>query len=227
MPEISLTDFVDFVIKAGSPKQTKVRELFNRAQYSPAFDYWKQLREHIAHAHGGTEKIGSILEGVDLRKKQRYDAALTGYRKFLKRTEDSAFFVPPCERWTHSGLTVKVNPELGLLIRGQAARHQVLLQGRRAHAASAECGPTTDERFGKKRKVRRRDRRGSRRCEGQADNRYQGGNNRVFHSAGRGGRLLYEHVDSYERESERRRDEGERQVRTLCNGHICDALPNG
>jgi hypothetical protein len=34
-------------------------------------------------------------------------------------------------------------------------------------------------------------------------------------------------VDSYERESERRRDEGKRQVRTLCNGHICDALPNG
>src|ERR1035437_3949784 len=123
MPEISLTDFVDFVIKAGSPKLTKVRELFNRAEYSPAFDYWKQLREHIAHAHGGTEKIGSILEGVDLRKKRRYDAALTGYRKFLKRTEDSAFFVPPCERWTHSGLTVKVNPELGLLIEGR--RHVI------------------------------------------------------------------------------------------------------
>jgi hypothetical protein len=123
MPEISLTDFVDFVIKAGSPKLTKVRELFNRAEYSPAFDYWKQLREHIAHAHGGTEKIGSILEGVDLRKKRRYDAALTGYKKFLKRTEDSAFFVPPCERWTHSGLTVKVNPELGLLIEGK--RHVI------------------------------------------------------------------------------------------------------
>ena len=47
MPEISLTDFVDFVIKAGSPKLTKVRELVNRGGYSPAFDFWKTLREHF------------------------------------------------------------------------------------------------------------------------------------------------------------------------------------
>jgi hypothetical protein len=33
LPEISLTDFVDFVIKAGSPKLTKVRELVNREEY--------------------------------------------------------------------------------------------------------------------------------------------------------------------------------------------------
>jgi hypothetical protein len=125
MPEISLTDFVDFVIKAGSPKLTLVRRLFNRGEYSPVFDYWKQLREHIAQIHGGAEQIGSILEGVDLRKKRRYEGALTGHKKFLKRIGDAAYFVPPCERWTHSGLTVKVNPELGLLIDGK--RHVIKL----------------------------------------------------------------------------------------------------
>ena len=123
MPEISLTDFVDFVIKAGSPKLTLVRHLFNRGEYSPAFDYWKQLREHIAQIDGGVAQIGSILEGVDLRKKRRYEAALVGYKKFLKRIGDTAYFAPPCERWTHSGLTVKVNPELGLLIEGK--RHVI------------------------------------------------------------------------------------------------------
>lgn len=119
MPEISLTDFVDFVIKAGSPKLTKVRELLTRGGYFPAFDYWKQLREHIAETHGGTAQIGSILSGIDPKKKRRYDAALTGYKKFLKRIGDAAYFAPPCERWAHSGLTVKVNPELGLLIEGK------------------------------------------------------------------------------------------------------------
>ena len=63
VPEISLTDFVDFVIKAGSPKLTKVRELFNRGEYSPAFDYWKQLRDHIADTHQGKQRIGSVLAG--------------------------------------------------------------------------------------------------------------------------------------------------------------------
>jgi hypothetical protein len=104
---------------------TQVRHLFNRGGYSPAFDYWKQLREHIAQIHGGAAQIGSVLEGVDLKKKRRYEAALVGYKKFLKKIGRSEYFAPPCERWTHSGLTVKVNPELGLLIEGE--RHVINL----------------------------------------------------------------------------------------------------
>lgn len=39
MPEISLTDWVDFVITAGPPQFTKVKELAVRGEYDPRFDF--------------------------------------------------------------------------------------------------------------------------------------------------------------------------------------------
>ena len=55
MPQISLTDFVDVVAKAGRPKATKVRQVKERHAYEPAFDFYKSLREHIVenHRHDG------------------------------------------------------------------------------------------------------------------------------------------------------------------------------
>ncbi|MGC8623940.1 MAG: hypothetical protein ACP5VQ_01585 [Phycisphaerae bacterium] len=35
MPEISLTDFVDFLIKSGTPKLTKVTQIKQRPDYNP------------------------------------------------------------------------------------------------------------------------------------------------------------------------------------------------
>lgn len=53
MPEIGLTDFVDFALKAGPTQLTKVRELKMRPDYDPARDYWKRLRDWIiAHTAG-------------------------------------------------------------------------------------------------------------------------------------------------------------------------------
>ena len=44
MPEISLTDFVGFVIKSGPPKLTHVRSVKGRPAYDPAFDFWWKVR---------------------------------------------------------------------------------------------------------------------------------------------------------------------------------------
>ena len=119
MIDISLTDFVDFVIKAGSPKLTKVRELVNRGQYSPATDFWRPLREHLPQTHRASVGLDSILNGIDARKKRRYEGALVGYKKFLRKNGNTSYFDPPSERWVDSGLSVRVNPELGLLIDGE------------------------------------------------------------------------------------------------------------
>lgn len=51
MPDISLTDFVDFVIKMGTPKLTKVKAVKNREEYEPAKDYWRQLRKGLQSFH--------------------------------------------------------------------------------------------------------------------------------------------------------------------------------
>ena len=122
MPEISLTDFVDFVIKAGTPKLTKVREVKNRKPYEPAFDFWKRLREGIAdfHRNGGTDKsrLDDIVDTLTDRKKvNRYPAALAAYKRFLGRKKVK-WFDPKRGVWSHGGLDVRVNPELGLEIDG-------------------------------------------------------------------------------------------------------------
>jgi hypothetical protein len=118
VPEISLTDFVDFVVKVGSPKLTKVREIKNRGEYSPAIDAWKRLREGIIGFHRDSTPLDITLSGITDRKKlRRYPAAIAGYRRFARRN-DSAWFEPPVKKWIQAGLEVRVNPELGLRING-------------------------------------------------------------------------------------------------------------
>jgi hypothetical protein len=61
MPEISLTDWVDFVITAGPPQFTKVKELAARGEYDPRFDFWKPLREGLQSHHQGRTKLEDVL----------------------------------------------------------------------------------------------------------------------------------------------------------------------
>ncbi|ACL03206.1 conserved hypothetical protein [Desulfatibacillum aliphaticivorans] len=122
MPKISMTDFVDFVVKAGSPKMTKVRQVRDRGGYNPAHDFWRLFRNDIVefHQNGFRDKkrfdrlLGKL---TDHKKQKRYPEAIKGYKKFLGR-KNIEWFTPPKELWSHSGLDVRVNPELGLVING-------------------------------------------------------------------------------------------------------------
>jgi hypothetical protein len=124
MPEISLTQFVDFVIRAGSPKLTAVRQIMNTT-YSPASDFWKAARENISAFHGGKAKLGEFKDYVHSSRQARYDAALSGYKRFLKKAKGDDPFVPPNNKWSSSGLIVRVNPEVGIRIGGK--RHVIKL----------------------------------------------------------------------------------------------------
>ncbi|HEX4650911.1 MAG TPA: hypothetical protein VH250_05345, partial [Granulicella sp.] len=53
MPNISLTEFIDFVLKVGTAKVAKVQAVKNQAPYSPATDHWRQLRKHFGEFHEG------------------------------------------------------------------------------------------------------------------------------------------------------------------------------
>lgn len=129
MPEISLTDFVDFVAKSGTPKLTHVRRLKGRGEYSPAGDFWKRLRDGIIEFHKretlNKSTLDSIAKGLtDSKKQNNYPRAIRQYKAFLGRKRIT-WFKPPSECWSHSGLDVRVNPELGLVINGK--RHIVKL----------------------------------------------------------------------------------------------------
>ncbi len=122
MVEISLTEFVDFVIRSGSPKLTVVRTVKKRHEegYSPKSDFYKKLREGIVSFHkDGKPKtaLDSIATGLsDQKKRDSYPILLQGYRKFLGRKKIE-WFEPLKKKWECGHLAVRVNPELGLRVK--------------------------------------------------------------------------------------------------------------
>ncbi len=116
--DVSLTDFIDFAIRAGTPKLSKVREIRRRGPYSPATDYWKPLREKLRELHEtGPLDLSSLAAFAkthpDRKKIGRYSAAVSGYRRFIGR-KSFRWFSPPFTTWTTDRLAVRINPELGL-----------------------------------------------------------------------------------------------------------------
>jgi hypothetical protein len=116
MPDISITDFTDFVMKAGAPKITKVAEIFKRGDYAPSHDFWKPLRDHISEFHAGSHgRLSFEATGAHENKKARYDEAIKGYQKYLK-TSVSEWFKPHRAEWNFEDLVIRINPEVGFLL---------------------------------------------------------------------------------------------------------------
>lgn len=124
MPEISLTEFVDFAIKSGTPKLTEVKRIKaqHKKGYHPTRDYWCKLRDGIVEMHQqGQPKaaLDALVQGVtDANKRNNYPAMAKAYKKFLGR-KDVGWFDPFRANWQHGKLAVRVNPELGLTINGE------------------------------------------------------------------------------------------------------------
>lgn len=121
--DLSLTDFIDFAIKSGTPKLSKVREIKGRGPYHPATDYWKAFRDFLQDRLETSHFSKSALitfanEHRDPKKTVRYHQAAAGFAKFLGRKE-TKWFSPPHALWTPSRLRVRINPELGLTINSQ------------------------------------------------------------------------------------------------------------
>lgn len=140
-PLVSLTDFVDFVAKSGRPKLTVVKQIKRRTEYDPKEDFWRRLREAIVEFHrtGQTDKnrLDGVLNGLTHKPKvTAYPTVLSAYKRFLGR-KDISWFLPAREAWTSGGLTVNVNPELGLEINGE--RHLIKLYFKRDKMAKAKA----------------------------------------------------------------------------------------
>jgi hypothetical protein len=120
--ELSLTDFVDFVCKSGSTKMTKVKQIKNRDEYSPATDFYKGLREGIQEIHqknGKKKELKEILDRVkDPKKLRNFLECIEGYKKFWGR-KDITWFQPAFKHWIIGEVDVRINPELGLEIDGK------------------------------------------------------------------------------------------------------------
>jgi len=120
MPRITLTAFVDFTTSEIRGRISRVRTELKRDEYDPRFDFWKPLRERIEDIHRNGESVrtlAGLLDVVDDQKKlTSYPPAIHGYMRFIGRRQVE-YFEPPREDWQHGQLTVRGNPELGLVIR--------------------------------------------------------------------------------------------------------------
>ncbi|AKT42143.1 hypothetical protein [Chondromyces crocatus] len=121
MDKISMTYFVDFVLKAGTPKLTGVREIKERKD-ELFTDFYRQIREAIIDMHRGN-KNDRVLDDflaaqTDERRRRIYPGIVAGYRKLLASGKVT-WFDPPVGTCQLGDVSINVNPELGLVIDGK------------------------------------------------------------------------------------------------------------
>jgi len=124
MIEISLTRFLDFTLKNGSPKVTSLQQTKRQVmeEYNPATDYYKQIRDAIVNHHkketsfSSVERLASSIQNKS--KRDNYPLIAAGYKKFQGRKQIK-WFKPPHKSWTANDVSVSINPELGLEINGK------------------------------------------------------------------------------------------------------------
>jgi hypothetical protein len=116
MAHLALSDFLDVISKAGSPKATAVRKIKHRGPYSPAKDFYKPLRDGIVDAHESNKSpatLSAVLLKVAAAKHANYSTVIAGYRKWWGK-RPLTWFEPPSGNYIGSGFDIGVNPELGL-----------------------------------------------------------------------------------------------------------------
>lgn len=121
-PEISLTDFADFIFKSGTTRLTHVKNLKARRNYHPASDYWRQLRENIIEEHPTSSDVDDwsykLLANLqNPQKRENYLKATMGFSRFLKN-RDVEYFKSSRIVWSYAGLTIRLNPEVGMAFDG-------------------------------------------------------------------------------------------------------------
>jgi len=119
MERVSLTYFVDFVLKVGTPKLSGVKE-FKEHRYDHLTDFYRPLREAIVDVHekGKPDRtLDELLATLtDERKRRIFPGLVEGYRKFLR--PGMKWFSPPHTTLPVGDLEININPELGFEIDG-------------------------------------------------------------------------------------------------------------
>lgn len=131
MERVSLTYFVDFVLKVGTPKLTGVKE-FKEHRYDHLTDFYKPLRESIIDMHEKNRPDRSLDDFLqtltDERKRRIFPGLIEGYRKFLHHSP-MKWFTPPLTTMPIGDIEININPELGFEINGKPTLIKTYFRG--------------------------------------------------------------------------------------------------
>ena len=125
--KITLTEFMNFVNKAGTAKATVVKQAKKRHEnddnpYTPGSDYWYYLRKQIQELHkkGKTpDFLDEVLDGILPDRKDNYKTMIDGYKSFLGVRKKFEYITPTKKTWTIGDLNIALNPELTLVHNGE------------------------------------------------------------------------------------------------------------
>lgn len=144
MPRISLTEFVDIVVRSGIPKMNKLSTIKNRPPYEPAYDFYKIIREALEDTHKNVYNKAHLRQILgtlrDPKKQVNYPEIVAGYCKWWGR-KSFAWFDPPNSIFSNAGVDVSINPELGLEFGGK--RYVVKLYFKGDTLAKNRIAPVT------------------------------------------------------------------------------------
>lgn len=132
MESISLTYFVDFMLTSGTRRITSAQHIKQGPdeRYS---DFYRPVREAIVDMHRmglDTRVLADLLSSLeDPREKRLFPRAVIGYGKFLRQHAKLTWFEPPIAQHSLGTMTVRVNPELGLLIGGRPHAIKLYFRG--------------------------------------------------------------------------------------------------
>ena len=125
--QVTLTEFMNFVLKSGSAKHTIVKQAKKRHEdvnspYTPGSDYWYYLRRQISEYHKkGKEKefLENVLSSIPSDRRDNYKKMIDGYKKFLGKKKKFDYIAPTKQTWSVGDIRVVLNPELTLEYNGR------------------------------------------------------------------------------------------------------------
>jgi hypothetical protein len=120
MPQISLTQFIEFAAAQGTARIATVAS--TKQDYEPRKDFYKQLRERVVSQFVTGWNVRELLKALEpvttQRKENSYEACAGGLHSWARGKAISARKAPN-KIWSANGLDVKVNPELRMVVDGE------------------------------------------------------------------------------------------------------------
>ena len=116
--KISLTQFIHFKAAVSTRARISAVQRVKNSEYSPAIDYWLDLRNAINKLAEGIitlEELNSLANSETQRKRINYRKAINRFSNFVSKNNVS-FFPVNKSNWEYEGLIISASPEVGMII---------------------------------------------------------------------------------------------------------------